>query len=129
MSPARTALVADDDAESRRLLVRLLEQDGWRVLEASTGKAVLEISEREPLDLILLDLRMPGPVDGLRAILLLRKNQALRGLPVIAVSASPYKEYRQRAFAAGCTTFLSKPVNLAELRKQIEQLTPPKESG
>lgn len=127
MSPARTALVADDDPESRRLLVRLLEQDGWRVREASTGKQVLEISERETLDLILLDLRMPGPVDGLRAISLLRQNQALRGLPVIAVSASPYKEYRQRAFAAGCTAFLSKPVNLAELRKRIEQLAPPQE--
>lgn len=128
MPPARTALVADDDAESRRLLVRVLEERGWRVLEAGDGQAALDFSERGPLDLVLLDLRMPGPVDGLRAAFLLRQNPARQNVPIIAISASPYKEYRHRAFAAGCTAFLSKPVNLQQLLHQIELLTGPAEA-
>ena len=119
----RTALVADDDPESRRLLVRLLEQRGWRVLEASDGQAVVDCSACRALDLILLDLRMPGPIDGLRAASLVRQNPLHQRVPIIAVSASPYKEFRHRAFAAGCTAFLSKPVNLKQLLEQINQLT------
>lgn len=123
MAEPRTALVADDDASSRRLLVRVLEQHGWRVLEASNGQAALDCSERQALDLVLLDLRMPGPVDGLRAASLLRQNPLHQRVPIIAVSGSPGKDYRQRAFAAGCTAFLSKPVNLKQLMEQVNQLT------
>lgn len=127
MPETRTALVADDDPESRRLLTRLLKERGWRVLEASNGQAVLDVSEQGPLDLVLLDLRMPGPIDGLRAAFLLRQNPARERVPIIAISASPYKEVRHRAFAAGCTAFLSKPVNLKQLLQQIELLVGPLE--
>lgn len=123
MTELRTALVADDDAGSRRLLVRLLEQHGWRVLEVSDGQAVLECSQHVPLDLILLDLRMPGPVDGLQAASLLRETPGQQRIPIIAISASPYADFRHRAFAAGCTAFLSKPVNLKQLLHQIDLLT------
>lgn len=127
MAELRTVLVADDDAESRRLLARLLEENGWRVLEASDGKAVLDLSEHVPVDLVLLDLRMPGPVDGLRAAFLMRQNPALQDVPIIAVSASAFMDYRHRAFAAGCTAFMSKPVNLKQLLHQIEVLASAKE--
>ena len=127
MTQPRTALVADDDAASRRLLVRLLEERGWRVLEANTGQAVLECCEHVPLDLILLDLRMPGRIDGLRAAFLLRQNPTQREVPIIAITASPYKTFRHRAFAAGCTAFMSKPVNLKQLLEQIDRLTLPQE--
>lgn len=123
MAGPRTALVADDDAGSRRLLVRLLEQHGWRVLEASDGQAALDCSARQPLDLVLLDLRMPGPVDGLRVASLLRQSPLHHRVPIIAVSASPFKDRSRHALAAGCTAFMSKPVNLKELLEQISQLT------
>lgn len=128
MTQPRTALVADDDAGSRRLLVRLLERHGWQVLEASDGQAALECSEKVPLDLVLMDLRMPGPVDGLRAAFLMRQNPACREVPIIAISGSPSKEFRQRAFAAGCSAFLAKPVNLNQLLYQVELLTHMKEA-
>ncbi|MBI4466893.1 MAG: response regulator [Acidobacteria bacterium] len=126
MTALRTVLVVDDDAESRRLAVRLLEEIGWRAVEASDGRAAVELAGRVPLDLVLLDLRLPGEVDGLRAASLMRQNPALYGVPIIAVSASPYKDFRHRAFAAGCTAFLSKPINLKELQHQVELLTFPR---
>ncbi len=123
MAGSRTALVADDDAASRRLLVRWLEQEGWRVVEASTGEQAHWLAQRHPVELVLLDLRMPGPVDGLKAASLLRQCRDFETVPIIAVSASPYREYRQRAFQAGCTAFLSKPVQLKELSRQVKRLT------
>lgn len=129
MTQPRTVLVADDDPESRRLLVQLLEQQGWRVLEAGSGQEVLDLAEREPLSLVLLDLRMPGPVDPLRAAFLLRQNPAHQQVPVIAVSATPSKEFRHRAFAAGCNAFMSKPVNLEQLLRQIDLVCSPKDES
>lgn len=125
MTELRTVLVVDDDKEWRQLLVRLLGDHGWRVLEAANGQAAVEYAERQPLDLVLLDLRMPGPVDGLRAATLMRQIPALKHVPVIALSASPYKEYRGRAFAAGCTDFLSKPIKLRDLLTYIDRLKVP----
>lgn len=125
MNSNRTALVVDDDPGSRRLLVRLLEQQGWQVLEAPTGQAALERAENVHLDLVLMDLRMPGPVDGLQAAFLLRQNPLHQSVPIIAISASPYDAYRDQAFAAGCSAFLSKPVSLKQLRSQIERLRAP----
>lgn len=121
MSPARTVLVVDDDPGSRRLLVRWLEENGWRVLEAGTGEMAVQTVSEAMVDLILLDVRMPGALDGLHAAVVLRQIPALQSVPIIAVSASPQETFRHRALAAGCSAFLSKPVNLKSLLKEIER--------
>lgn len=123
MKALRTALVVDDDADSRRLLVRLLEARGWRVLEAGDGQAALDYANLARLDLVLLDLRMPGPVDGLEAAALLRQRPEFGCLPIIVVTASPQEANRNRALVAGCSAFLSKPVDLRQLWHEIERLT------
>jgi len=121
VSPARTVLVVDDDPGSRRLLVRWLEENGWRVLEAGTGEMAVQTVSEAMVDLILLDVRMPGALDGLHAAVVLRQIPALQSVPIIAVSASPQETFRHRALAAGCSAFLSKPVNLKSLLKEIER--------
>ncbi len=123
MTPARLALVADDDAAARRLMTRLLQQQGWTVVEATNGEEALKICDRQTPALILLDLRMPGPVDGLRAASLLRQQPSFQKVPIIAVSASSSENFRQRALQAGCTAFLSKPLNRNELVRQLRLLT------
>ncbi|MDA2914447.1 response regulator [Acidobacteriia bacterium AH_259_A11_L15] len=123
MTPARLALVADDAAAARRLMTRLLKQQGWNVVEATNGEEALKICDRQTPALILLDLRMPGPVDGLLAASLLRQRPSFQKVPIIAVSASPYQRFRQRALQAGCTAFLSKPLNRNELVRQLRLLT------
>ncbi|MFQ5724312.1 MAG: PleD family two-component system response regulator [Terriglobia bacterium] len=123
MTASRLALVADDDAAARRLMTRLLKQQGWTVVEATNGEEVLKMCDRHPPALILLDLRMPGPVDGLLAASLLRQHPSFQKVPIIAVSASPHENFRQRALQAGCTAFLSKPLNRDELVRQLRLLT------
>lgn len=124
MSQVRTALVVDDDPGSRRLLTRWLEENGWRVLEAPNGVAALTTAREEKIDLVLLDVRMPGTLDGLQTAVILRENPGLRNVPIIAVSASVQETFRHQALAAGCSAFLRKPVNLKLLLKEIERFVP-----
>jgi len=124
VSQARTALVVDDDPGSRRLLVRWLEEHGWRVQEAGTGEMALQTLAEATVDLILLDVRMPGTLDGLQTAVILRENAGLRNVPIIAVSASAQETFRHQALGAGCSAFLSKPVNLKLLLKEIERFVP-----
>jgi len=124
MSQRRTALVVDDDPGSRRLLARWLEEEGWSVIEAGSGQLALSRVREKVPDLVLLDIRMPGFLDGLRVTEVLSENPALQTVPIIAVSASPQEIFRHQALAAGCSGFLSKPVNLKELRQEIARLVP-----
>ncbi len=124
MSETRTALVVDDDASSRRLLTRWLEEQGWVVIEAASGAEALDLSLGGGLDLALVDIRMPGTIDGLRTAVVLHENPKFRQVPILAVSASPQETFRHRALAAGCSGFLSKPVNLKHLRDEIARLLP-----
>ena len=129
MSEMRTALVVDDDAGSRRLLSRWLEEQGWAVIEAACGTEALDCSLSGGLDLVLVDIRMPGTIDGLRTAVVLHENPKLRHVPILAVSASPQETFRHRALAAGCSGFLSKPVNFQHLRDEIARLLPAGKRG
>ena len=124
MSQRRTALVVDDDPGSRRLLARWLEEHGWSVIEAANGQLALSRVREKAPDLVLLDIRMPGFLDGLRVSEVLSENPTLRTVPVIAVSASPQEAFRHQALAAGCSGFLSKPVSFKQLQQEIERLLP-----
>ena len=129
MSEKRTALVVDDDPGSRRLLARWLEEYGWSVIEAANGQLALSRVREKVPDLVLLDVRMPGFLDGLRVTVVLSENPALRTVPIIAVTASPQETFRDQALAAGCSAFLSKPVNFKELQQEIERLVPVEKKG
>ncbi len=124
MSQTRTVLVVDDDPGSRRLLSRWLEEHGWQVLEAGTGEMALNTASEATVHLILLDVRMPGKIDGLKAAVVMRQSPALRDVPIIAVSASPQEIFRHRALAAGCSAFVSKPVDLKLLLQEIQRFVP-----
>ena len=129
MSQKHTALVVDDDPGSRRLLARWLEEEGWSVIEAASGQMALSRAREKEPDLVLLDIRMPGFLDGLRVSEVLSENPALQAVPIIAVSASPQETFRHQALAAGCSGFLSKPVNFKELREEIARLLPAGKRG
>ncbi|HXE74061.1 MAG TPA: response regulator [Candidatus Xenobia bacterium] len=125
MSQTRTALVIDDDPGSRRLLARWLEEMGWAVVEATSGAEALDCALATELDLVLVDIRMPGTIDGLRTAMVLHENERSRRLPILAVSASPQEIFRHRALAAGCAGFVSKPVSFKRLQQEIDRLVPP----
>jgi len=122
-------LVAEDDAEMRRLVVEALRKDGHQVTEASDGGRLLarlaEVLRRDPalatIDVIVSDIRMPG-VTGLD--LLERMDRAGMRVPFILMTAFGDDETRRRVESAGAV-YLDKPLSLAALRHAVLRLTRP----
>ena len=115
-------LLADDNLPSLELMREILETSGHRVMEAVDGRDALDLVHQNRPDLVFLDLQMPV-MDGFRVIQELRKDVRFRRLPVVAVTASAMLGDRERAIAAGFDSYIAKPINLGEVRKQIELLS------
>jgi len=117
----KKVLVADDKDTGRELIRTVLEQCGHSVFEASDGmEAVRRARELLP-DLIILDLHMPV-LDGFGALQELRDDERFAATPIIALTASAMQGDRERAFSAGFTSYLSKPISLSALRSEVEHL-------
>ena len=113
-------LVADDRPENRVLLANMLQPLGFEVVEAADGAECLARLGENRIDLLLVDLVMPG-VDGFEVARRVRASEEWRHLPVIAVSASVYEEHQQQSGEAGCSDFLAKPVDEQLLWKKLRQ--------
>lgn len=109
-----TVLVAEDHEDSRLLFKLFLESKGCRVVEAGDGLEAVTAVEREHPDLVLMDVGLPG-LDGLSATRRLRARESLRALPVVIISGHAAADDRERAVAAGCSEYLTKPLEMREL--------------
>ena len=112
------ALVVDDNAFNRRLLHRGLAEQGLEVLEADDGLRALELLVREPVDVVLLDLLMPG-LDGYGTLERIKGDEALRHLPVIVITAVEDMDSVVRCIELGATDYLPKPFNPQVLRARV----------
>ena len=119
MSPTQASiLVVDDDPLNRKLLVRLLEQEGHRVETAANGREALERVPEEPPDVVLLDIVMPE-LDGISVLERLKADPDLQHLPVIMISAVDELESVVRCVEIGAEDYLSKPFDAVLLRARI----------
>ena len=109
-----TVLVAEDHEDSRLLFKLFLESKGCRVVEAGDGLEAVTMVERECPDLVLMDVGLPG-LDGLSATRRLRQQESLRALPVVIISGHAAPRNRDEAAAAGCSEFLTKPLEMKQL--------------
>ena len=117
----KKVLVADDKATGRELIRTVLEQCGHSVFEAGDGReAVRKAGEVLP-DLIILDLHMPE-LDGFGAFRELRADERFTATPIVALTASAMQGDRERALAAGFTSYMAKPISLNVLRGEVERL-------
>jgi len=114
-------MVVDDLTETRRLLRKLLEESGWRVVEAANGRDALEVAAHTQPALILMDLNMPV-LDGFTATLRLRAVERMRHVPVVAITAHDSEEFRAAARAVGCVEFVVKPIDFDCLIILMERL-------
>ena len=121
MSRTSTVLVVDDDPMNRTLVRARLQDELHRVLEADCGEAGLRAVEREPVDLVLLDVRMPG-MDGLEVCRRIKAAPREGFLPVVLFTALSGTEDRQQGFAAGADDFLTKPIDARELALRVRSL-------
>ncbi|MDW7711359.1 MAG: response regulator [Deferrisomatales bacterium] len=113
-----TVLVVEDNEDNRALVVKVLTRQGYRVLEASSGEEALDLAAREHPDLVLMDLNLRG-MSGFDATRRLKEDPELRGVPVVALTAYAMVGDRERALAAGCDGYLSKPVDVRRLPETV----------
>jgi CheY-like chemotaxis protein len=115
-------LVIEDYGDSREMLKLLLESLNYRVVTASNAQEALTLAAHNDLDLILTDLGLPE-MDGITVVRHLRKlNDRLRFVPIIMLTALNGNEYYDTALKAGCTEFLTKPLDFERLKAMIERL-------
>lgn len=114
-------LVADDKATSRELIRIALEDYGYSITEAGDGIDALRHAREFDPDLIILDLHMPG-LDGFGVVAELRRDRKFATTPIMALTASAMQGDYERAIAAGFDSYVSKPIKLADLRKEVQRL-------
>ena len=112
-------LVVEDQADSRRIMRDLLASAGFEVLEATSGREGVEMAARERPDLILMDLQLPV-IDGLEATRQIKADPGMQATPVIAVTSYALSGDNEKAMAAGCDGYFSKPVSPRELLAKIK---------
>jgi two-component system, cell cycle response regulator DivK len=103
-------LVVEDNAANMTLAVFLLQSAGHTVLSATDAEAGLTLARNERPNLVLMDIQLPG-IDGLDAIGLLKRDDATRAIPVIALTALAMKGDEERIRAAGCDDYIAKPMD------------------
>jgi CheY-like chemotaxis protein len=120
----KIVMVVEDFEDNRFMMRRLLEMSGYRVVEAINGEQAVEVADRERPHLILMDLSLPL-LDGLAATRRIRQNEALRRIPIIAVSAHDTSDFHADALAAGCNDYVTKPIDFEQLEQLLNRLLPP----
>lgn len=113
-------LLIEDDEQSAMLLVYLIEGMGYETIHVLNGHEGLKAAQSQEPSLILLDLRLPGGLDGWETAHHLKSNPHTQHIPVLAVSVEVTPDDRTRALEAGCDSFIAKPINLDCLRKTIQ---------
>ena len=127
MSPARI-LVVEDNPMNMELAVDLLKLQGYEVFSATTGLEALEISGREKLDLILMDVQLPG-MDGLAVAKKLKDDPRTRHIPIVALTAHAMKGDEERMLEHGCAGYIAKPIDTREFPKAVENFIGKTEKG
>src|SRR5579872_7229018 len=107
---ATRILVVDDNPTNLKLAVDVLEFEGYEVLRALNAQEALEVIIRSPLDLILIDIQMPG-MDGLTLTRKLKADAATREIPIVAMTSFAMKGDDQKARDAGCNGYITKPID------------------
>jgi len=115
----KTIMIVDDTPANLTLLQEILQSQGYRVLVFTRGPMALKAAEKNPPDLILLDINMPE-MDGFEVCRNLKRNEILKDIPVIFISALNAASEKVKAFHEGGVDFVTKPFHFEEIRARVE---------
>jgi CheY-like chemotaxis protein len=115
---AEKILHIEDDQFSRLLVRRILEREGYTVLEAEDGLTGIQVAQEQAPHLILMDIHIPG-LDGYETATKLKSMPALANTPIIALTASQVPGDRERSLISGCDGYIAKPIQPAALAAQV----------
>jgi two-component system, cell cycle response regulator DivK len=111
-------LVVEDNDRNLKLVRDVLEYVGYDVRVARTGEDGIALAVKEPPDLVLMDLQLPG-IDGMEALRRLRENPRTADIPVVAVTAQAMKQDRERVLEAGFNGYIEKPISVRAFPDQV----------
>lgn len=116
-----TILIVEDNEMNRDMLSRRLERRGYAVLLALDGEMGIDVARANVPDLILMDMSLPV-MDGWEATRRMKADDALKHIPVIALTAHAMANDREKALEAGCDDYDTKPIELPRLLAKMEAL-------
>jgi len=119
----KRVLMIEDQEDNRRIIRDLLTANGYEVLEATTGESGVTAAQREHPDLILMDIQLPG-IDGYETTRRIKGDASLSKVPVIAVTSYALSGDDQKAFAAGCDGYVTKPFSPRALLAKVREFLP-----
>jgi len=114
----KAVLIIEDEADVLNFVSRVLELEGYRVLQAEDGDKGIRMVRENPIALVLLDLRLPR-IDGWLVLLQMKSEPALAEIPVVILTASAGASQRDRALSMGAADYLIKPLSAASLRETV----------
>ncbi|HEV7427241.1 MAG TPA: response regulator [Thermoanaerobaculia bacterium] len=110
--PAARVLVVEDNEMNMQLVEYLLEEGGYQIVKAASGEEALSIARGgEQVDLILMDIHLPG-IDGLSVIREMKADQQTGSIPILALTAHAMRGDKDRFLEAGCDGYISKPIDV-----------------
>jgi len=111
--------VVDDNQDNRELVIKVLKSKGYLLMEAADGEIALQMLTEQRPDLILMDISLPK-IDGYEVTRRLKEQDSFKNVPIIALTAHAMKGDREKALAAGCDGYITKPISVRELPDQIQ---------
>jgi two-component system cell cycle response regulator DivK len=114
----KTILYIEDNPENRMLVKRVLEIEGYTVVEADSGKVGLAKAETMTPDLVLMDINLPE-MDGYELTRRFKQMKHMVDIPIVAMTANVMKGDREKTLAAGCDGYIQKPIDVDQLPAQV----------
>ena len=114
-------LLVEDTEDNRFMMKRLLELSGYEVAEARNGEEAVRLANERRPEMILMDLSLPI-IDGLAATRRIRALPGFEKVPIVVVSAHDTADFHAEAMAAGCNSYITKPIDFGQLELLISRL-------
>jgi two-component system cell cycle response regulator DivK len=121
---SKTILIVEDNELNMKLFNDLLQAHGYNTLQVKDGRVVIDITRKNRPDLILMDIQLPE-ISGLEITKMLKADDDLRGIPVVAVTAFAMKGDEQKIRNGGCDGYIAKPISVASFLQTVSRFLEP----
>jgi two-component system, OmpR family, phosphate regulon response regulator PhoB len=119
---SKKILIVDDNNEIRELVSATLEVEKYKVLEAADGTKAISLARREKPDIVIMDVSLPGGIDGIEATKIIKHDPSTRHCTVLILTGTDDKKLKEKGLKAGASDFFVKPFSPLELLDKIESI-------
>ena len=122
-SPQKTVVIVEDEPDAAEMFAEMMRVSGYRVVKIFSSTPAIGIITAEKPDVVILDVMMPD-ISGLEVLRIMRREDNLKNIPVILVSAKSMPSDIKKGMDAGASNYLTKPVSFLDLKKAVGELIP-----